>query len=40
MRFAAAELGGDRGMSPMHVEPQPKIERVREHDQIRQSIDQ
>src|SRR5213595_1763404 len=40
MRFAAAELGRDRGMSPMHVESHPKIDRVREYDQIRQSIDQ
>jgi len=38
--FGAAELGSGRGMAPMHIEPQPKIERIGEHDQIRQSIDQ
>src|SRR5712671_6372176 len=38
--FGAAELGSGRGMAPMHIEPQPKIQRIGEHDHIRQSIDQ
>src|SRR4029077_345036 len=39
-QFASIELGSGRGMSPMHIEPQPKVKRIGEHNQIRQSIDQ
>src|SRR5438046_5774905 len=29
---APAQVGGDRGMTPMHVQAQPEIDRIGEHD--------